>query len=171
MKSWLEKNDLETYSMHNEGKSAIAERFIRALKNKVYKYITSISENVYIDKLDYIVNKYNNAYHSTIKIKPVKVKSNTYIDSSKEINDKILNLKFVILLEYQNVKTFLQKSVSNWFEKMFQIGLKRFLRLKKLKTLCRGDMLLVILKAKNLLERFTKKNCKKQIKKSLELKK
>ena len=86
MKSWLEKNGIEMYSTHNEGKSVIAERFIRTLKNKIYKYMTSISKNVYIDKLDDIVNKYNNTYHSTIKMKPVDVKSSTYIDSSKEIN-------------------------------------------------------------------------------------
>ena len=72
-------------STHNEGKSVIVERFIRTLKNKTYKYMTSISKNVYINELDYLVNKYNNAYHSTIQMKPVDVKSSTYIDSSKEI--------------------------------------------------------------------------------------
>ena len=77
---------------------------------------------------------------------------------------KILNLKLLILLEYQNMKIYLQ-------EVMFQICLKKFLWLKKLKALCRGHVLLVILKAKKLLERFTKKICKKQSKKSLELKK
>ena len=76
------------YSTQNEGKSVIGERFIRTLKNKIYKYMTSISKYVYIDKLDDIVNKYNNTYHSTIKMKPIDVKSNTYIDSSKEINNK-----------------------------------------------------------------------------------
>ena len=55
IKSWLEKNDVEMYSTHNEGKSVIAERFIRTLKNKIYKYMTSVSKNVYIDKLDDIV--------------------------------------------------------------------------------------------------------------------
>ena len=60
------------YSTDNKGKSVIAERFIRTLKNKIYKYMTSISKNVYIDKLD---DKYNNTYHSTIKIKPVDVKT------------------------------------------------------------------------------------------------
>ena len=75
-------------STHNEGKSVISERFIRALKNKIHKYMTSVSKNVYIDKLDYIVNKYNNTYHSTIKMKPVDVKPKTYINSSKEINNK-----------------------------------------------------------------------------------
>ena len=60
------------YSTHNGGKFVIAERFIRTLKNKIYKYMTSVSKNMYIEKLDDIVNEYNNAYHSTIKMKPVK---------------------------------------------------------------------------------------------------
>ena len=78
MKSFLQNNDKEMYSNHNERKYFVAERFIRTLKNKIYKYITSISKNVYIDKLNDIVNKYNNTYHRTIKMKPVDVKSNTY---------------------------------------------------------------------------------------------
>ena len=76
MKSWLEKNCIEIYSTHNERKSVIAERFIRTLKNKIYKNMTPISKNVYIDKLDDIVNKYSNTYHNTIKMKLVDVKSN-----------------------------------------------------------------------------------------------
>ena len=84
----VRKNDIELYWTHNEEKSVIAERFIRTLKRKIYKYMTSISKNVCVDKLDDIVNKYNNTYHSTIKMQPVDVKSSTYIDSSKEINDK-----------------------------------------------------------------------------------
>ena len=67
MKSFLQNYDIEIYSTHNERKSVIAERFIRTLKNEIYKYMTSVSKNVYIDKLDDIVNKYNNTYHSTIK--------------------------------------------------------------------------------------------------------
>ena len=74
MKSWLEKNSIEMYLTHNEGKSVVAERFIRTLKNKIYKHMTSISKNVYIDELVYIVNKYNNIYHRTIKMKPIDVK-------------------------------------------------------------------------------------------------
>ena len=58
------------YSIHNEGKSFVAERFIRTLKNRIHKYMTSVSKNVYIDKLDDTVNKYNNKFHSTIKMKP-----------------------------------------------------------------------------------------------------
>ena len=163
MKSWLEKNDIEMYSTHNEETSAVAERFIKTLKNTIYKHMSVISKNVYIDKLDAKVNKYNNRYHSTIKMKLVDVKLSTYIDSNKEINNK--DPKFNTGdIEYQSIKTFFQKA-------MFQIGLKKFLWLKKLKTLFRGYMLLVILREKKLLEIFTKKICIKQIKKSLELKK
>ena len=78
MKSWFEKNDIEMYSTHNERKSVIAERFVTNLYNKIYKYMTSVSRNVYIDKYD-IVRKYSNTYHSTIKMKPVDGKSNKYI--------------------------------------------------------------------------------------------
>ena len=74
MKSILQNNDIEMYSKNNEGKCDTAERFIRTLKNKIHKHMTSISKRVYIDKLDDIVNKYYNSYHSTIKMKPVDVK-------------------------------------------------------------------------------------------------
>ena len=62
MKSWLEQNDIKMYSTHNEGKSVVAETLIRTLKNRIYKYMTSISKDVHIDKLDDVVNKYNNIY-------------------------------------------------------------------------------------------------------------
>ena len=75
-------------STYNEGKSVVAERFIKALKSRVYRYMTSISRNLYIDKLDYVGNEYNNTYHRTIKMKPVDVEDNTYIDFGKEVNDK-----------------------------------------------------------------------------------
>ena len=164
MKPWLGKNDKEMYWQYNAGKSTTAGSFIRILKNKNYKYMTSVSKNVYIDKLDDIVDKYNDTYHITIKIKPVEVKSNTYNDCSKVVKKlmiKILNLKWVIMLEYQNIIIFLKKFT-------LQIDLKKFLWWRKLKVLCCGHMLLIILK-KKLLECFAKNNCKKQIKKSLEL--
>ena len=68
------------YSIHNEGKSVVAERCIRTLKTKIYKYMTSVPKNVYIDKLDDIVDEYNNTHQRTIKIKPICVKDNTLID-------------------------------------------------------------------------------------------
>ena len=70
------------YSTHNEGKSVVAKRFISSLKSKIYKYMTSISKHVYINKIDDIVNEYNNTYHTTIKMKPIDVKNNTYINTS-----------------------------------------------------------------------------------------
>ena len=70
------------YSRHNKGKSFVAERFISTVKNKNYKYMTSISKIVYIDKLDDVNNKYDNTYHITIKMKSVDVKPSIYIDSS-----------------------------------------------------------------------------------------
>ena len=84
------------YSIHNEEKSVVAERFIRTLKTRIYKYMTSLSTNVYIVKLDDMVNEYNNTYHRIIKMKPVDVKDNTYVDFKKEVNDKNTNLKLVI---------------------------------------------------------------------------
>ena len=75
------------YSTNNKGKSVVAERFIRTLKSKIYKHMTSVSKNVYINKLDDIVDEYNNTYHTTIKMKPTDVNDNTYINTDKETND------------------------------------------------------------------------------------
>ena len=91
-------------SIHDEGRSVVAESFIRTLNTKIYIYITSISKNVYIDKLSDIVNEYNNTYHRTIKMKPVYV-DNTYIDFKKEVNDKDPKLKVddhVRISKYKN---------------------------------------------------------------------
>ena len=120
MKSWLRDNDIEMYSTHNEEKSVVAERFIRTLNNKILKYMTSMSKNVYIDKLVDMVNKYNNTYLSAIKIKSVDVKSSTHIDLNRENINKIVNLKLVTMQEYRNIKTCLQKV-------LFKIGIKKFL--------------------------------------------
>ena len=110
------------YSTHNEGKSVVAERFIRTLKSKIYKYMTSISKNVYIDKLDDIVNEYNNAYHTTSKMKPIDVKNNTYINTDKEINNK--NPKFKVgdrvrISKHKNI--FAKGYTPNWSEEVFVI--------------------------------------------------
>ena len=94
------------YSMNNEGKSVVAEILIRKLKTKIYKYMTLVSKNLYIDKLDNIVNEYNNTYHRTIKMKLADVKDNTYIDFKKEINDKDPKSKVgdhVRISKYKNI--------------------------------------------------------------------
>ena len=105
-KKWLKDSSIEMYSTHNEGKSVVAERFLRTIKNKIYKYMTSISKNVYIDKLDDIVNKYDNTKHRTIKIKPIDVKDNTYIDFGKKVNDNDPKFKVgdhVRISKYKNI--------------------------------------------------------------------
>ena len=121
-KKWLRDNDIVMYSTYNEGKSVVAERFIKTLKGKIYKYMTSISKNVYIDKLDNIVDKYNNTYHTTIKIKPIDVKDNTYINTSKEINNKDPKFKVgdrVRISKYKNI--FAKEYMPNWSEEVFII--------------------------------------------------
>ena len=111
------------HSTNNEGKSVIAERFIRKLKNKIYKYMTSISKNVYIDKLDDIVREYNNTYHTSIIMKPIDVKDNTYIDFKKESNDK--NPKFKVgdhvrISKYKNI--FAKGYMPNGSEEIFVLS-------------------------------------------------
>ena len=111
------------YSIHNEGKSAVAERFIRTLKTKIYKYVVAISKNLYIGKLNDIVNEYNNTYHRTGKMKPVDVKDNTYIDFKKEVNDKDPKFKVgnnVRIAKYKNI--FAQRYTPNWSEEIFVIS-------------------------------------------------
>ena len=110
------------YSTNNERKSVVDERFIRTLKSKICKYMTSISKNVYIDKLDDIVDEYNNAYHTTIKMKPIDVKDNTYINTDKEINDKDSKFKVsdhVRISKYKNI--FAKGYAPNWSEEVFVI--------------------------------------------------
>ena len=122
LKKWLRDNDIVMYSTNNEGKSVVAERFIRTLKSKIYKYMTSISKNVYIDKLDDIVDEYNNTYHTTIKMKPIDVKDNTYINTDKETNDKDPKFKVddrVRISKYKNI--FAKDYTPNWSEEIFVI--------------------------------------------------
>ena len=116
----LENNDIEMYSAHDEGKSVVAERFMRTLKNKIYKYITSTSKNVYIDKLDYTVNKYNNTCHRTIQMKPADVNSSTYIEFNKENNKEGPKFKVGDHVRTSKYKIFLRKV-------MFQIGQTNYL--------------------------------------------
>ena len=121
-KEWLRDNDIVMYSTNNEGKSVVAERFIRTLKRKICKYMTSISKNVYIDKLDDIVNEHNNTYHTTIKMKPIDVKDNTYINNDKETNDKDPKFNFGDRLRISEYKNIFAKGYNpNWSEEVFVI--------------------------------------------------
>ena len=110
----VRKNDIKMYSTYNEGKP---ERSIRNLKNKIDKYITSVSKDMYIDKLNDIVSKYNNTYHRSIKVKPVDAKPKAYNDFSKGINDEHPKFKIGNIVGISKKK--LQKA-------MFQIRRKKF---------------------------------------------
>ena len=116
---WLSDNDINMYSKYNEGKSVVAERFIRTLKNKLYKHMKATGKNVYYDVLDYVVNKYNNIKHSTIKMKPIDIKNNkrVYID---EHNEKDISFKVgdrVRISRYKNV--FARGYTINWSKEIF----------------------------------------------------
>ena len=119
-KKWLQDNDMVMYSTHNEGKYIVAERFIRTLKSKIYKHMTSISKNVNVDKLDDIVDEYNNAYHTTIKMKPIDVKDKDNTD--KEINNKDPKFKVGDHVRISKYKSIFAKSYTlNWSEEVFFI--------------------------------------------------
>ena len=124
-KIWVDKGSEfynVMYSTHNEGKSVVAERFIKTLKSKIYKYMTSISKNVYIDKSDDIEDEYNNTYHITIKMKPIDVKDNTYINADKEINNKDPKFKVGDHVRISKYKiNFAKGYMPNWSEEVFVI--------------------------------------------------
>ena len=107
------------YSTNNEGKSVVAKRFIRTLKNKLHKHMTAVSKNVYYDVLDDIVKKYNNTWHSTIKMKPKDVGDNNFTKYVEESNEKDPNFKVgnrVRISKYKNVSV--KRYVPNWSEEV-----------------------------------------------------
>ena len=133
MKLWSEFNDIEIYTVNYRGKSVVAERFIRALKNKTYKSLTSVSKNVHVDKLVEILYKYNNTYHSTIKMKAVDVNSSASIDFSKENNKEHPKFKVgndVRISKYKSI--FVKGYTQDWSELVFVI--------RKVKTYCAVGM-------------------------------
>ena len=118
-KKWLKENNIEMYSTHNKGKSVVAERFFRTLKNKIYKHMTAISKNVYFNVLNDIVDEYNNIYHNTIKMKPIDVKSDSFAEYNEESNEK--DPKFKVgdhsrISKYKNI--FAKGYASNWSEEI-----------------------------------------------------
>ena len=123
MKEFLNDNDIEMYSTENVGKSVVAERFIKTIKTKIYKYMTSISKNVYINNLQNIVDEYNNSKHRTIKMKPIDVTRDTHIDyeidtfNTKKAKFKISD--YVRISKYKNI--FKKGYMPNWTEEIFVI--------------------------------------------------
>ena len=87
-KRFLKINNIEMYSTYNEGKSVATERFIKTLKNKIFKHMAAISKNVYFDVLEDIVNKYNKTVDRSIKIKPIEVASDSYAEYNEDSKEK-----------------------------------------------------------------------------------
>ena len=111
------------YSTYNKGKSVVAERFIRTLKNKIFKHMTAISKNVYFDVLDDIVNKQNNTVHRTTKIKPIDVTSDSCAEYNEDSNKKDPKFKagdHVRILKYKNI--FAKGHTPNWSEEVFVVS-------------------------------------------------
>ena len=108
------------YSTYNEGKSVVAERFIKTLKNEMCKHMTAISKNVCFDVLNDIVNEYNNTYHKTIKMKPKDVKDEFFADFNEESNEKHPKFKVGDQVRISKYKKFLLKAI-------VLIGAKKFL--------------------------------------------
>ena len=81
-KDFLKINNIEMYSTYNEGKSVVAERFIRTLEKKIFKYMTAASKNVYFDVLDSVVNKCNNTVYRSIEMKPIDVTPDSYANEN-----------------------------------------------------------------------------------------
>ena len=111
------------YSTYNEGKSVVAERFIRTLKNKIYKHMTAISKNVYYDALDDIVNKYNNTVQRTLKMKPIDVTDDSFAEYNEESNKKDPKFKIgdhVRISKYKNI--FGKGYTPNWSEEVFIVS-------------------------------------------------
>ena len=111
------------YSTYIEGKSVVAERLIRTLKNKIFKYVTAVSKKVYFDVLDDIVNKYNNTVHRTIKMKPIDVTSGSYADYNEDSNVTKSYFKVgdhVRISKYENI--FAKGYTQNWSDEVFVVS-------------------------------------------------
>ena len=122
-KSFLKENDIEMCSTFNEGKSIVAERFIKTLKNKICKHMTSICKHVYFNDLDDIVKKYNNTVHSSIKMKPKDVTDIKYVEYSEETNKKSPKFKVGDNVRISKYKNILAKGYTpNWSEEAFVVN-------------------------------------------------
>ena len=159
LKRFLKINGIEIYPTYNEEKSVVAERFIRMLKNKIFKHMTAISKSVYLNVLDDIVNKYNNADHRTIKIKPIDVTSDSYAKYDKDSYVTKPKLKFgdnVRISKYRNI--FAKGYTENWSEEVFVVS--------KIKSAVPWAYVISDLNGEPIAGSFMKENCQKVVKKN-----
>ena len=116
-------NNIKINSTYNEGKSTVAERFIRTSKNKILKRMAAASKNVYFNLLDDIANKYENAVHRSIKMKPINVTSNSYAEYNEDSN--VTKPKFKVddrvrISKYKNI--FVKGYTQNCSEEVFVVS-------------------------------------------------
>ena len=153
LKRFLKINGIEIYPTYN------AERFIRILKNKIFKHMTAISKSVYLNVLDDIVNKYKNADHKTIKIKPIDVTSDSYAKYDKDSYVTKPKLKFgdnVRISKYRNI--FAKGYTENWSEEVFVVS--------KIKSAVPWAYVISDLNGEPIAGSFMKENCQKVVKKN-----
>ena len=154
-KSFLKNNDIEMYSTFNEGKSVVAERFIKTLKNKIYKHMTTIGKNVYFNDLDDIVKDYNNTIHNSRKVKPKDVTNDYFIENTEKSNKedpKFETGDHVRISKYKNI--FSKGYTPNWSEEIFIVN--------KIQSTVPWTYLMIYM-VKKLKEVFMEKNYKKLI--------
>ena len=163
-KKSLKDNDISMYSTYNEGKSVVAERFIKTLKNKIYKHMTAISKIVYFDVLVDIVDEYNNTYHKTIKMKPVDVESDSFAEYDEKSNEKDPKIKVgdhVRISKFQNL--FAKGYAPNWSEEAFII--------KKIKNTVPWTYVISDLNGEEIVGSFYEKELQKANQKEFRMKK
>ena len=121
-KRFLKTNNIEMYSTYSKGKSVVVERFIRTLKNKIFKHMAAVSKNVYFDVLKDVLDKYNYTVHRSIKMKPIDITPDSYTEhneGSKEKDPKFKVGYHVRISEYKNI--FAKGYTQNW-SKLVKIG-------------------------------------------------
>ena len=150
------------YSTHNEGKSVVAERFVRTLKNKICKHMTAISKNLYFDVLDDVVDEYTNTYHKILKMKPVDVRDDSFAEHNGKSNEKDPKFKVGDHVRISKLKdVFAKEYTLNYSEEIFII--------KKIKNTVPWTYVISDLNGEG--EVFMKKNCKKTNQKEFSIEK
>ena len=148
----------------NEGKSVVAARFIRTLKNKISKHMTAISKNVYFDVLDDIVNKYNNIVHRTIKMKPIDLTSDSYAEYNEDYNEKDPQFKVGDCVRISKCKNIFAKGYTqNCSEEVFVVS--------EIKNTVTWAYSISDLSGEPITGSFYERNSKKLVKKNSEYKK
>ena len=158
--NFLKRNNIEILSIFNEGKSVVADRFIKTLKNKIYKHMTAISKNIYVDVLDDVVNKYNNIVHKTITMKPIDVTNDSFAEYNEESNKKDPKFKInahVKIYKYKHI--FAKGYAPNWSEEVFIIN--------KINNTVPWTYAISDVNGEKLLEAFMKKNYRVLVNKNL----